>query len=81
MSESPTRSAADGEGTRRGGAVRALAREARAAMLFLTGTAPARLVPEDVAKGGLVFPAVGFVLGALVAAVLLAAERRGLPGP
>jgi len=80
MSESPTRSADDGESSRAARGAAAIVRELRAALLYLTGTPSERLVPVEVARGGAFFSALGFALGALVAGALLAAERV-LPAP
>jgi len=60
--------------------LRARLREAGAALLFLTGSGPATLDPGEVARGGAVFPALGLLLGALVAALLTGVEPW-LPRP
>ncbi|HEY8514390.1 MAG TPA: adenosylcobinamide-GDP ribazoletransferase [Candidatus Binatia bacterium] len=58
--------------------MRAFFAEARAAVLFLVGSRATR-VPRDVARGSMLFPAIGFVQGVLVAALLLGAARLDLP--
>jgi cobalamin synthase len=59
--------------------VRGRLRELWAALLFLTGRRRG-LEPGAVARGGAFFPALGLVLGALVAAALSSVEAR-LPRP
>lgn len=60
--------------------LRARLRELRAALLFLTGVGRPGLDPGEVARGGAFFPALGLVLGALVAAALALLEPL-LPSP
>lgn len=80
MSETPTRSDASSEGAPPRAGLGARLAELRAAALYLTGTPAAALDAGEIARGGAFFPALGLVLGALVAAPVLALEPL-LPGP
>jgi cobalamin synthase len=75
MSDKPTRSDAGGRTPPAKTLLRARLRELRAAILFLTGARRSTLDPGEVARGGASFPALGLLLGALVAAVLTRVER------
>lgn len=80
MPRNPIRSDAAARVPSPDGRVRGRLRELWAALFFLTGLGGRRLDPHEVARGGAFFPALGFVLGALVAAVLLFLEPV-LPSP
>ncbi len=80
MSETPTRSDASSEGTAPRSGLGARLAELRAAALYLTGTPAAALDAGEIARGTAFFPALGLVLGTLVAAPVLALEPL-LPHP
>jgi cobalamin synthase len=79
MTQNPTRSQTPA-GTPPPSRLREHTRELGAALLFLTGSDRERLDHERVARGGAFFPALGLLLGALVAVALLALEPM-LPPP
>lgn len=86
MSQDPIRSDAAAGIPAASGALGELAREIRAALLYLTGREPRPDDRQRVARGGAAFPALGFVLAAPIALVLWALDpsvpppARGLLG-